>query len=247
MTENYLTTGDLGRILNARAMQEGDEIFYDREVSETVKDYLTEKYLNGEMTTIEEMTAFMNACELVVDDYDFIVKVIYPSDDLEDLEDPANPTGFEELYDLENLQFLEDLEVLDESEDSEEFLELVIFDDGVVKQYHHYEGIVQELRGQNMVALNVIGSNVAEAVDVLEKAGVKYVITPEKTKEEKKMDIQLYLRVNENKEVIEAITMPDDDGIIYGVSISTSMTLNAVKELAKQGLELQRFLAEVNK
>ena len=217
MTEKTITTGDLGRILNARAMQEGDEVYYDREVSESVKDYLTQKYLDGELTTIEEMTAFVNACELVVDDYDFIIEVKFPSEDSEELEDLGT------------------------------FMELVIDDDEVVAQYQHRDGICQEVRRQNMAAVNVIGSTVTEALEVLKNEGVKYVITLENTKEEKRMNISLYLKVNENKQVIEAITMPDDDGIIYGVSISTSMTLDAVKELAKQGLELQRFLAEVNK
>ena len=244
MTEKYITNGDLGRILNARAMQEGDEVYFNREVSEKVKNDLTRKYLDGELTTIEEMTGFMNECELVIDDYDFVIKVIYPSDDLEELEDPEDPENFKELYELENLEKLEESEEL---EDRGTFMELIVDDDEVVAQYHHYEGITQEVRGQNMAAVNVIGSTVAEAVEILEKAGVKYVITPEKTKEEKRMDISLYLRVNEKKEVLEARTMPSDDGIYYGASISTSMTLDAVKELAKEGLALQDFLKEVNK
>ena len=74
-----ITTGDLGRILTKRCIIEEeklgkDMIIFDDDLLVNVKEDLTEKYLNGELTTIKEITEFVNNCELVLDDDDFVIE-----------------------------------------------------------------------------------------------------------------------------------------------------------------------------
>ena len=64
------------------------------------------------------------------------------------------------------------------------------------------------------------------------------------------MKILLYLKLNKNKEVIEASAMPSEvqsnDMTVYAVPVNTDKDMEGIEELAKQGLTLQEFLAEVN-
>ena len=76
-----ITTGDLGKILTKRCMIEEekldkDMIIFEDDLLIQVKEDLTQKYLNGEIKTIEEITEFVNHCELVLDDDDFVIGFI---------------------------------------------------------------------------------------------------------------------------------------------------------------------------
>ena len=64
------------------------------------------------------------------------------------------------------------------------------------------------------------------------------------------MKILLYLKLNKDEQVIGASAMPSgmesNDGTLCAVPVSTDKDMEGIKELAKQGLTLQEFLAEVN-
>ena len=64
------------------------------------------------------------------------------------------------------------------------------------------------------------------------------------------MKILLYLKLNKDEQVIGASAMPSgmqsNDGTLCAVPVSTDKDMGGIKELAKQGLTLQEFLAEVN-